>query len=282
MPLSLDALALRLAHLLLGAARRAQGEPPGPTAERRLRKLHRRAAALRREALARQLTRATGDRVASGPFRGMRLAPDPVWRAHRGGDCAPKLLGCYEQEVGEALEALRGQSFDSVINVGCAEGYYAVGCARIFAPARVLAVDVDPRALAATRAAADLNGVGSAVETQLGLDGPGLAAIAARHPRCLVVSDCEGFELELFDEQTVASLPQAHCIIECHDFRDRDTTATLAKRFADGHEVRVLEEGARDPSRYEALRELSTLDRWLAISEDRPGPMRWLACTPRT
>src|SRR5512140_2013789 len=62
--------------------------------------------------------------VLSGPFKGMRYGDFSYNSA-----LIPKLLGTYEADlhnwVGEALAT----GYDAVINVGCAEGYYAVGFA---------------------------------------------------------------------------------------------------------------------------------------------------------
>ena len=62
--------------------------------------------------------------ILSGPFKGMRYGDFSYNSA-----LIPKLLGTYEADlhgwVGEAVAA----GYDAVINIGCAEGYYAVGFA---------------------------------------------------------------------------------------------------------------------------------------------------------
>jgi hypothetical protein len=63
--------------------------------------------------------------VESGPFAGMKYLP---------GFCEgilPKLLGSYEQELWPALHSIASLPIQAVINIGCAEGYYAVGLARL-------------------------------------------------------------------------------------------------------------------------------------------------------
>lgn len=271
-------LALGLSYRCLQAVVRALDDgPQSARVERRLRRVFRLSAQLRRRALTDRIYRATGGAVLEGPFRSLRLGREASWRD---GDLAPKLLGCYEQELVAALAALRDEPFDCIVNVGCADGFYAVGAARLFPGARVVAVDVAPAALGATRANAERNGVAERIETRTALDGPALVAIAGGR-RSLVISDCEGFELELFSEATIRALPDATCLIECHDAPERDVASILAKRFHDSHALQVLEEGPRDPNRYPMLRDLSSLDRWLSVSEGRPGSMRWLVCTPR-
>src|SRR5271170_2035809 len=67
--------------------------------------------------------------VAAGLFQGLRLLPDVSWGV---GDNAAKLVGLYEAELHPALHDLALTPPPVVINVGCAEGYYAVGLARLF------------------------------------------------------------------------------------------------------------------------------------------------------
>ena len=63
-------------------------------------------------------------KVAAGPFAGMRYITRSC-----GSKLAPKVIGCYERELHPAIEnAIRGD-YQRIIDIGCAEGYYAVGLA---------------------------------------------------------------------------------------------------------------------------------------------------------
>jgi hypothetical protein len=97
-----------------------------------------------------------------------------------------------------------------------------------------------------------------------------------------VISDCEGFEVELFSESAVRALRSSHCLIELHDFMGQDVSRILPDRFAPTHEVEIIEEGARNPNQYELLRKRRSLDRWIAMSEGRPETMRWMVARPRS
>src|ERR1700686_4848787 len=81
---------------------------------------------MRRAELIDYLWRASAGVVQSGPFKGMRLSDQTTWGD---GDLGAKILGCYEQELWPHLEGARRGAYRRVINVGCAEGYYAVGLA---------------------------------------------------------------------------------------------------------------------------------------------------------
>ena len=62
--------------------------------------------------------------VRSGPFQGMRYLDEIVW-----GSVTPRWLGCYEWELHGAVRQILDRGYKTIIDVGCAEGYYAVGLA---------------------------------------------------------------------------------------------------------------------------------------------------------
>jgi hypothetical protein len=80
-----------------------------------------------------------GLEVTGGPFAGLRYVPRYVsWSV----DLIPKLLGTYEQELHPVIERWLNAGFDTFVDVGSAEGYYAVGLARGVEGARVHAFDI--------------------------------------------------------------------------------------------------------------------------------------------
>src|SRR5207302_355482 len=67
-----------------------------------------------------------GARILGGPFAGMEYVS-----AATEGALVPRLLGTYESELHPHLQAFAEAGLDCVVDVGCAEGYYAVGLARM-------------------------------------------------------------------------------------------------------------------------------------------------------
>ncbi|MEJ0070609.1 MAG: hypothetical protein WDO24_19990 [Pseudomonadota bacterium] len=169
-----------------------------------------------------------------------------------------------------------------MINIGCAEGFYAVGLARLLPRAAVFAFDTDLNAQVICRRTAALNQVGDRV-TVLGACTPDmLVKLLQDHPTALLVIDCEGDEKTLLAGDVLAAAARATLIVECHDFLDPTITPTLTERLGASHAVAAIPEGARDPNQLEALRGLSSLDRWLVVLENRPASMNWLVAQPRT
>src|SRR5512132_561250 len=62
------------------------------------------------------IAKGTGNKVLSGPFRGMTF----VARGTHG-SLAPKLLGTYESELHGIVETIAATEYDTVANIGAAE-----------------------------------------------------------------------------------------------------------------------------------------------------------------
>jgi hypothetical protein len=212
--------------------------------------------------------------IQSGPFAGMQLLQEEAWEDD---NQSTKIIGCYEMELHGTIEMeitrLAGKSA-KIVNIGCAEGYYAVGIARRLPDAVVTAADVLSDAIRITRATAAVNNVTNIVisdDVDDMMNGPDL-----------IVMDCEGAEINYLDIDKCPGLRRSTVIVECHDMPERSCTNILASRFNDTHEVLFCHaEESRNPNCYPLLRELASHYRWLAVSEGRPNVMSYLVMRPR-
>jgi len=233
----------RLAHAL---ARRAPGSAY-PGVLRRWRRAQGAWRSRRAAAATRRFVAWHGLTISGGPFAGLRY-PDQSALS-----LVPKLLGIYERELHQAIEdAIRARP-DGIVNVGAADGYYAVGLARRCPAATVVAYESDPAQRELLRRVAAANEVALDIRGAAGPDD--LAGD-------LVVMDCEGCERELLARPLDATI-----IVELHDVFDPGIGDAVIARFADTHEVTVISTGPQP--------------RGGILSEQRPGPMSWAVMTPR-
>ena len=217
-----------------------------------------------------------GRAVRHGPLAGLQYPPS----LDGTGDLVAKLLGTYELELREALEAWVAAGHPHVIDVGCAEGYYAVGLARAMPATTVHAFDIDAGARERCAALAAANGVEDRVvlggmctpETlQAGFPARGVA----------LLSDCEGYERVLLDPRAAPVLANWPILVELHEFLDPEITETIAARFAPTHDVRIIGEAPRHGEALPELAGFSPAERRVLLDEHRPAAMRWAALTPR-
>jgi len=223
-------------------------------------------------AVTRKLVEKFGSRVLDGPFAGMILTP--MTHAEQLG---PYILGLYESELDEAWETVFRGTYTQIVDIGARFGYYAVGLAKRYPDASVIAFDTDWWARRAIREMIAANGT-----SNLAVKGFCSAAWLAHHieDAAFIISDCEGYEDALFGSATVQRLRSATLIIETHDAFVPGVSERLTAAFGETHEVHAY---GGDGSRRETPRPLTFLsepERRLAIQEVRP-PQVWLLCLPR-
>jgi len=175
-----------------------------------------------------------GTRVSAGPFVGMQYPREALLVR----EAIPVLLGTYELELHEIVEQWPGGGYESVLNVGSGDGYYAVGLARRLG-VPVHAYDAEYRERRNCRRMAELNGVLPLV-TLAHWCSPDTISQMAGGRRVLVVCDCEGFEVELFTGGAVAALRHSDVLVELHTVEGIGTKALLCERFSRTHEIQVI------------------------------------------
>jgi hypothetical protein len=224
--------------------------------------------------------RHTDGRVYDGPFKGMRY----IERA-QGSAYIPKLLGMYERELNAVVERAIAAAPALVVDVGAAEGYYAVGLAMRLPAARVVAFEMSENGQQWLRSMAELNGVADRVEIRGRCDRADLHDLLAGRPAgSLVVCDCEGFEAILLDPLRVPELKRARILVESHDFILPGIAEELVARFQSTHNIERIWSTDRKteeypfPSTYLKLLPHS-YKQWV-VSEWRPTRMSWLAMEP--
>jgi hypothetical protein len=225
--------------------------------------------------LAESRTHAT---VQTGPFRGMRY----IDRSHSSG-LIPKWLGTYERELRDCIEEAITTPFRTVLDIGAAEGYYAVGLALRMRDAKIIAFEMDPSARELLKKMVDLNGVGSRVAIEAECTTRILAAALKTSGMTLIVCDIEGGEAMLLDPIRVPELAACSILVELHDHVIGGLSQELRDRFTATHTITHIwqEERARSEFPYRTLYTKmipSSVD--LGLSEWRSYKMAWYWMRP--
>ena len=222
----------------------------------------------------------TGRRVRSGPFEGMSYVD-----VSQGSCYIPKLLGIYERELHAVVEDIIASQPETIIDLGAAEGYYAVGLARRLPDARVVAFEMEERGRAALTAMAAMNGVTDRVEVRGKCEAGDLSHVLANSKSPTLICDVEGYEDVLLDPVAVPSLAAARILVELHDFISPGLCEKLTQRFLSTHVVERIWQADRSTSEF-PWRTLGTLlipHEYLvwAVNEWRPVRMSWLSMVPK-
>lgn len=220
----------------------------------------------------------SGVHVRSGPFAGMMFWPVGRPGSWAGGQ-APSLLGLYELELHEVLVSVISRKPRLVVDIGAAEGYYAVGMALRLPEARVVAFDIDPMARHLCEAAARINGAADRVTVHGECTVDTLRALTAEP--AFVMLDCEGAELDLLRPDLAPGLASCEILVELHDVFRPGLSEELLPRFTRSHDVQLISTVPRAPGVCPDLAFLTADEVAIALDERRPGPMRWAFMRPR-
>jgi hypothetical protein len=216
--------------------------------------------------------------VKNGLFKGLQFNHiKPT-----GSSVYSKLLGSYELELEPVLKSMLTQNFTHLVNVGCDEGYYAVGIARVLPSISVIAFDCNKNAQEKCRALAVLNNVPQQVVVKSCYADNDIASIK-NAGKTLFIIDCEGCEDNIITQTLIADFATASFIIELHYQQAPEILAKLQQMFAGTHNitlVKALSDHERILQyRFTELERLSYKQKEFILTE-RNNYMEWFIAEP--
>lgn len=223
------------------------------------------------------ILKSTQAEVVTGPFLGMRYIHESA-----GSALCPKILGTYEKEIHAVIEAIIARRPACIIDIGAAEGYYAVGFALRLPDCKVVAFESDPRGQELLRQLALLNGVADRIEIKGHCSLEGLeASLAANLENCVIICDAEGAEFELLDPSKIPNLIHAAQLVELHPWEKPNVN--LEARFRPLASCSIIRSLPRVPSDFPPSVGpfLSIAHQLACMSELRPSEMEWLWIEPK-
>jgi len=217
-------------------------------------------------------------KVLRGKFEGM-VYPQAI---ACGSALPPKLIGSYEGELDQVMETIIQLTPERIYDIGCAEGFYAVGLAMRLPKTKIHAFDTDSVARRACSALAKRNNVTQNLMISEGVE---KVDILAWNDECVIISDCEGYEGCLFDEKVAIRHSRSYFLIEIHDIVDPEISVSLKAAFSATHKIDVIEsiDDLKKVDLYEfpELRGMSRAKRLQILTERRPCLMTWFWCMPK-
>ena len=212
--------------------------------------------------------------VEHGYFKGLKY---PSFISF-GSSLFPKLSGSYESELFPFFKEINTNRYANIIDVGCAEGFYAAGLALKYPLSKIYAFDIDERARKLCTDLCLLNSVADRVSV-LGECTTEILKDLSNNSRNLIICDCEGFERHLFNEDNIDALSKSDLLIELHPMYELDVKDYLTNLFAKTHHVKFI-------SSYDDYRKLfdlpieyknfAPIEKLKLVQEGRSFSMDWL------
>lgn len=215
-----------------------------------------------------------GTVIQNGPFKGMTFVAETSEA-----NVSPRILGSYEGELHPIVNTICDSGIECLIDIGCADGYYAVGLARKMSNLYVFAFDINPAAQQKCAELASVNGVQDRVAIAGEFRGEDFATYVDR--RALVFLDAEGAEDDLLRPDLYPALSRLSILVECHDVFRPGLSERIQERFASSHAIQRIEPSLHCPELPDWFSKTSHLDQLLAAWEWRMGPTPWLYMVPK-
>ena len=222
------------------------------------------------------LLKQQGTVVMQGPLAGLDFLPQSAEGCH-----IAKLLGCYEQPLQPYIEEAIASAYPTILNIGCAEGYYAVGMARRMPNTQVLAFDLNPKAQEVCKDLALKNGIADRVKVGALFKPEDFETY--RNQKVLVLCDIEGAEKDLLNPEAAPALKHMDIIVESHECLLPGITQVLVDRFKETHHITLVNDNGQRQleNSPQWFNNLAHLDQLLAAWEWRSGATPWLVMKAR-
>jgi hypothetical protein len=212
--------------------------------------------------------------VQGGIFEGLVYDP-PIFE----GSLFPRLLGTYEANLQPHILELKKRSYETILNIGCAEGFYASGLGRMFPDAVIHAYEIQDYLRDACAVVATDNGLQS--RFYLGKEFVPNQSEVPSGRRTLLFCDIEGGEFTLLNMTTFPQIANMDMVVEIHPGADR-TLDEFVSRFVSTHDIEIVDLSRRVVPAPPAIRGIGDINQLLSICEFRGSETPWVVLRSRT
>ena len=206
--------------------------------------------------------------ILNGPFKGLSYL-----RVSTGSMLLAKIIGSYEEPIMHIFEKIVSEKkYKKIIDIGCAEGYYAVGLAKLLPHCQITAVDNNSFALNLCKKLAKLNATKNLIFlnefTENIIQDSNLVDT-------FIICDIEGDELVVLNPNNAKFLLNCDLLIECHDFLIEGTTQSLTEFYEKTHHIEVIVDYPDRVRNYDIPKFIYPKNLTL-LDEKRPEGMNWI------
>ena len=218
------------------------------------------------------LSQKFGDVVLDGPFKGLKYCKDACVAFP-----PSKRIGSYECELADVVGHIVSNNYDRIVDVGSAEGYYAIGLLTRTKSSLMFAYETTPGDRDWLRQNSQINGVSDRLTIGEFCTPEVLQTVI--QGKTFVFSDCEGYEDVLFDLTACPLLANTDMLVECHDDSVPGITQKLQNMFSPTHDILKIMPQARDSSKWSYSNSAPWYIRNIALSDTRSMAQGWLFMT---
>lgn len=172
--------------------------------------------------------------VQAGPFKGMKYVNRAI-----GSSYLHKLIGSYEAVLHPYIEEFKNKQFDTILDIGSAEGYYLIGFGHILPQSQLIGFELEERGRELSKELYEKNNLTNKLILFGEATKENVAPLITE--KTLLICDCEGAELDILDPESFPELKKIDtAIIELHDFIRPGIKEALTERFHKTHKIKII------------------------------------------
>ncbi|MFC4261705.1 hypothetical protein ACFOWM_02340 [Ferruginibacter yonginensis] len=206
------------------------------------------------------------NKVLYGPFKGLQYPSLNILQL----SLVPKILGSYEAHLHNLFTKIINHSYKQIIDIGSAEGYYAVGLAVKLPQSIVHCFEMNEEDILFCQQMAQLNGANNVIiNNACTVDS--LRSFSFQE-NTLIICDCEGYEYTLFNDAIVISkLSKVDILIELHDHENIDMKHILLNNYKNSHTIEMYNNWNVNYDFVSSMNELTDEEKAFSVQEHRGG-----------
>ena len=222
-----------------------------------------------------------GYQVAYGAFKGMKLSKNIYWNKN---DLITHILGVYEKHVLKKIIEFSKKGNYPFIDIGAADGYFAIGMAFSEIFKKIYAFEIDERGRKSLNRNIGNNLCKDKVVVDIEANFETLKEIVDKNKSAVILIDIEGSEFDLLDNKLLKLLSNCYIVCELHPalsangFEKQNMLINNAKAFFD---VSIIQRESYCPNKFSELNEFTDEERLIAFGEGRENNMNWLILEPK-
>ena len=222
-----------------------------------------------------------GHQVAYGTFKGMKLSKNTYWSKN---DIITHILGVYEKHVLKKIIEFSKKGNYPFIDIGAADGYFAIGMAFSETFKKIYAFEIDEEGRRSLNRNIENNLCKDKVVVDIEANFETLKEIVDKNKSAVILIDIEGSEFDLLDDNLLQLLSNCYIVCELHPtlsangFEKQNMLINNAKAFFD---VSMIQRESYSPNKFSELNEFTDEERLIAFGEGRENNMNWLILEPK-
>jgi len=209
------------------------------------------------------------------------LLPENLWW---GDDRITQTLGIYEEYVLNQLIENSKRGATKLIDIGAADGYFAVGLTYSKTYKKCIAFEISDEGQKRILENAKRNHCDGLIEINGEANLDSLATALSGSEKSTVLIDIEGCEYDLLNDKVLKTMSNSFVICELHHNLVDDGFARekeLLERAEQYFNTRLIKRETYNPNAFSELDHLGDVQRLIAVSEGRTKNTRWLVCSPK-